>query len=231
MSEQNVIEIVAQAVELAGGQRRLAELIGIEHHSKISRWLTGTKIEASLFKKIEAFVASRSPSTDEARGEPKAFVDVIGRVAAGSVSASVEDRQQVDALTLNWTKSTAWALTRGEVRYLQVWGNSMEPAYPDGSLIACREPRDAASVPKGWPVILQDQTSHEQTFKLFYTTPGQRGPVTVGVPINPAHDLVVFRTGAKVNYLVVGKIEPFVANHTNNHRAPGGLMMREDASE
>lgn len=204
--------LIDKAITKAGGTpEALGEALGVSRTS-IQNWQATGSMKTNNFLRLLSFIGG-----DIERALPEyqpdrasATVTVYGEVSASSAVVSEEVREEIDAFELNWKRSRAWTLTTGPVVYLRVRGDSMSPAYPEGSLIACRAPHTPGMTPQGWPVVLQDNDNHEQTFKLFYTIRGDRGrPMVLGVPINPAHHPVPFPNRAIINYLVLGKIEPY----------------------
>lgn len=207
--------LLDSAKDKAGSRLALARKIGMSHPA-IMEWEEGAVPGLDRFLELLEYVGgdiSHALPGDPhpARGSE---VKVWGEVSAGNALVSEQHPEYIDALTLNWQESRAWSRTTGPVAYLRVRGDSMEPAYPDRCLIACRAPQPMMTIPQGWPAILQDVTTHEQTFKLHYEVRGKGGrPVVLGVPINNRHELVSFSKGRPiVNYLVLGKVQPFMGD-------------------
>jgi SOS-response transcriptional repressor LexA len=128
---------------------------------------------------------------------------VYGSVSAGRVDLAVEEVENIDAPSTLWRDSVYRALTTGPVHYLRVRGDSMEPDFPDGSLIACARP-NTAQLPDLTPVILRH--ADDVTFKLFQ----RAGKDVLAVPLNRSHPVQQFRLrDISVDYIVLGTVTPY----------------------
>lgn len=144
----------------------------------------------------------------EPDGPPAQPLTVHGRVSAGRVNLAVEETHTFPSINDAWRESIYRQFTTGPVTYLTVHGDSMEPHYPDGCLLACARPA-TRELPDLTPVIAR--AGDGATLKLYRLgRDRRRQPEVELIPINfPQHDIQRFAPGAiEIDYIVLGFINP-----------------------
>lgn len=193
-------------------QQELARRLEVDS-SLLSRWRRGTsqpgvdKVDAlfSLLGTDWRAAVDHQSNALELPPIDSAPIPVVGRIAAGTAAVAVEDIQYLDLERDYWAGSPQWGLGQGSVRYLRVYGTSMEPDYPDDSMIAVRLLDDRGrEIRKGTPVIFQEGPE-KYSFKLYeYKPPTRtRGGMVLGVPLNREHDTLVWEEEDVIVWAVV----------------------------
>lgn len=219
-------ELLRRALELAGTQDALAELLGVTQPN-VSGYLSGRQMPSlSVFERLlqatggDLMRALPDWSPDDYEGERLKDFPILGTVTAGTLQWSPTRRLgRVKAPIDYWQKSKYWNKNTSDVRskvgsetidsevvLLQIVGNSMEPQYPDGSLIACRAVVDPMQLSDNTPCIFRERGSGE-TFKLLRWTKGKKH--CIGMPINPEHPPVIFNedSDVQITMVVVGTVD------------------------
>lgn len=198
-----VQQVVGVAYKRAGSYQALQDATGVPK-GQITAYRAGAQLPSMpKFMAMLRFVGGRvvvkedAPTPGVVRMKP-----VAGRVTAGGVDFAGHDDGEVPVPDDVWRGSALWSGTHGDVVLLRVQGDSMQPRYHNGDLIACRAPATCPAA--GTPVILRDDGSF--TFKLFSLSHDKRH--VVGLPLNPAYPPVVLpaRETTQVQYVVLGAL-------------------------
>lgn len=221
--------MVAKAI--ATGEA-LADNLG-ENKATVHRWLNGLSMPKNtklvrILKDIGGDIERALP--DYVPPGPMAPLQLVGTVQAGSSQFTQSELEIEESLNFLWSNTSAWHCSTGPVQYVRVIGDSMEPIYPEGCLIAIRNWRPGASVPHSTPVIFIDETTKSCTFKLYQER--RRGKITllIGVPINPRHEALVWKESeATVHKIVLGKAEALSAREIRQNL--GAMIMRDSSDE
>lgn len=194
-----------------GGGRELAEAAGLSP-SVLSRFANGDVADVTLTTGVKLLNALRGnfamalPGYEFVVGEDPTptSVEVLGQVAAGSVTLEGTKRYTVDVDGHAWRTSRYWPLTHGQVVFLEVSGDSMTPMYRDGDLLACRAPVDPRNLPDRTPCVFTIR-GEGSTFKLLMRA---RGGYLVAQPLNAAYKAIVFTAEDKprIDWVVLGQI-------------------------
>lgn len=183
---------------------KLARDIGCSP-SDVLRWRGAGGESRIAFKYLRKVLDHFGGSLDMAF--PGAFTGetakVAGRVSAGFIRLGDEEVREIAGHTAMFQSSRYRALTTGDVVFLQVDGSSMEPHFPDGSLIACAKP-STSSIPDFTPVIMR--RGEEVTFKLLQVQDDR----AFAVPLNQGFRIQEFRlSDLSIDYIVLGMINPY----------------------
>ena len=214
MGSQTIKSVVDQAIEQAKGVRGLAKQLGTSH-STVSGWTSGSCPSARLFEDMLKYLGGdierALPDYDP---ETAPSMQVLGRVAAGGEAVVYEDLELVHPQKDVWEHSSAAPLGFGPVQYMRVEGESMEPDYPRGCLIAVRRSTlKPWNVPHLSPVILVPKSAHDSaTFKLVQVKRDANDKPTqvLGVPINRSYDVLFWGPEeVGISHVVLGKVEVF----------------------
>jgi SOS-response transcriptional repressor LexA len=188
-----------------GSLKRFAHLCGYEPTS-VGRWLDaisdpGSDTVADVVKKLGGDIGRALPDYTPEALQP---VVVWGRVSAGTVRWADQDGVAHDTLLDVFEHHPFRRYTEGQIIYLSVDGNSMEPDYPDGSLIACARAA-SSNLPDMTPVVARAK-HHEATFKLYLDA----GEEVVLLPLNyREHRPQRYRKHVVIiDYIVLGHIAP-----------------------
>ncbi|MCC6546202.1 LexA family transcriptional regulator [Candidatus Sumerlaeota bacterium] len=214
MNALKFIQETIRDLESRGKNRiEIGKLLGVSG-PMISRYLSGAddaegkraypepgiSVLESAIKLRGGNFARALPDWNEDKQIAQTF-PLVGAVDAGEVTyADHTVAMQVDIVEHAWKRSIFWKLTTGPVVCLEVRGASMSPRYPNGTLIACRQPADVRQLPFNSPAILRFRDEH--TFKLL----GQGPPgFWAAAPINPEFKTIYMKFAeATVEYVVVG---------------------------
>lgn len=215
------LDLLIKGRKLAGTRVRLAQILGVTGPTVIA-WESGsmpgiTHVE-KLINYLGGDIMRALPEWQPETTPEIPTMRVAGRVAAGAVTWT-EGRtvKRVSAWPALWKNSRYWPLTNPvqtphgieQVVLLEVYGNSMEPEYSSGEIIACRVPKDVNDLPEGTPVIIRDEDG--ETFKLLRRA---IDGTVIGEPINRRdHHMIVFKHSRdlRVPFVVVGKLDPGVS--------------------
>jgi hypothetical protein len=214
-----------------GGARELAKVLGVDQ-SQITRWLSGVDPQLSsavtIIKLLGGDITRALPDWEPSETVERPMMPVYGTVAAGAVDWNEDGRKrkEVTAWPDLWKNSRYWPLTNPvqtvkgiqPVILLEITGNSMEPEYRSGEIIACRTPKNVDDLPEGTPCIIRDADG--QTFKLLRRSID--GSV-IGDPINKSHRVIVFKKTREVSVplVVVGKLDPGAGGKASINNIPG----------
>lgn len=202
-------DAMVSALAQAGSVTALADKARIPR-SSIDSWADGSLPNAEYVERILAFVGGdirrALPGYEFRVGEDAGAmsVEVLGQVAAGSVTMEGTKRYAVDVSGHAWRASRFWPLTHGQVVFLEVSGDSMTPMYRDGDLLACRAPVDPRNLPDRTPCVFTIR-GEGSTFKLLMRA---RGGYLVAQPLNSAYKAIVFTAEDKprIDWVVLGQI-------------------------
>lgn len=210
-----------------GGWERLARRLG-EARNTLERWGTVEgqfpkfDVAAKILREFGGDLRRAFPDWQPAPAAAIPELPVLGYVQAGVMTfADVSEPIRTISVSPDlWRESPLWNQTnpvmlrnhehkqeRHEVVLLQIVGDSMEPTYPAGLIIACRSPKDPTMLQDGTPCIFRNNEG--QTFKtLRWATDGSE-VAFIGEPINPAHRRIVFHRSKDVEilFVVVGKLD------------------------
>lgn len=154
---------------------------------------------AEKLRELRAVIAKAN-----GRKTPVGGALLLGSVNAGTSTVAVEDPVWIDVDGM-FSGVAVWDVTEGDVALLRVLGSSMEPDFPDGSLIAVRRPRFRP--PDGTPVVLETENG-SATLKLLYVQVDSKGEVrtVTGVPLNSREHGVQFFNpeDVRVSWVVLG---------------------------
>lgn len=217
-----ILSSLEAALAKAGTQRALAEILGTGH-STLSGWKNGVDMPAVDFLKIVEYIGGdASRSMPDWEDDTKGGLTIRGSVSAGLVTFAQADERVIEGPDGPWSTSTYRRLTHGPVQYVQVSGNSMEPDFPDGCILACAKP--SAKVPDMTPVIAR--VDDEMTFKLMAVTKDRRGkPEVELIPLNRTFRVARYAPEeVAVDYVVLGFINPWKRGVVSEPKAP---VMRE----
>jgi hypothetical protein len=152
---------------------------------------------------------------------------VMGAVQAGSANATFQLDEYHPDLDFLWSRSSGWSYSKGPVHYIRVIGDSMEPVYPEGGIIAVRQ-WNHNELPHSTPVVLLDKRTHASTLKLYQKKIIKGQPVIVGVPVNPIHETQIWRPHeVEIQLVVLGKAEPLSVREI---RQNGSRFVLRDSS-
>lgn len=200
----DVHEVVQEGIALYGSPRELGKALGVSR-AAVEKWTTGSFPRSDVFLRLLDLTRSAElkPLT------PPASMRILGRVSAGIADIAVENSKEFSGAADVWRSSAYWPLVSGEVAYLEVSGDSMEPKFPNGSLLAVARPA-TRDLPPLTPVIAR--IGDRATFKLFRRTQDRRGtPEIELIPINhPTHEII--RASPKevtVDLIVLGQVTPW----------------------
>ena len=203
-------DAMVSALAQAGSVTALADKARIPR-SSIDSWADGSLPNAEYVERILAFVGGdirrALPGYEFRVGEDVAAsmsVEVLGQVAAGSVTMEGTKRYTVEVAGNSWRTSRFWPLTHGRVVFLEVAGDSMTPDYQPGSLIACRAPVDPRRLPDATPCIFREGADGS-TFKLLRRVK-TRPETVVAEPLNRAHQIIPVTDRTRIDYVVLGSI-------------------------
>lgn len=235
MQPETLQRLIEAAKKKAGSRNALARVLGVAAPT-IIEWEEGGGIKSTNADALRAFLgedsslAPRADNTEVVAAIPQ--YAILGEVAAGACVELLSDPVLIDGPRHVWQRSTLWAHGTGPTHYLRVRGDSMDPEWPDGTLVAVRAPATPIEMlPDLAPVVFADQLRPgEHTFKLLQVeyAPRDRAKVRaiLGIPVNRTHRTIVWRPGeVSVKFLVVGAIHPVVTKSPSLAMAP---MFRDD---
>lgn len=140
---------------------------------------------------------------------PVRHMEIIGQVSAGSAQFREVPPEHLTFDVKEWKPARLWPHTRPlddgrDGTFIRIVGNSMEPNYPDGALLACRLP--GSVIPQGTPAILSILARNEQTFKMISVRyEGKKAKEIIAVPINREHTLQYYKPkDVEIQYIVLG---------------------------
>lgn len=168
------------------------------------------------------------PSYEQAEKETKAKyrdavplmeMPVAGRISAGPVDwIDSGDEDPVLATPELWRNNRYWKLSNPyrnpntgethEVVLLKVSGDSMDPEFTHGEILAFRVPKNVPDLPDGTPCIIQER-GRGQTFKLLYRATNNK--TLTALPINRRHRPTTFSgtsEDVEIPFMFVGKLDP-----------------------
>lgn len=149
-------------------QRRVADALGISEGS-ISKYdkegsIPNARTAIRLLELMGGDISRAFPDYEPpVNGE----IEIAGTVTATADTFSVDDaKRSIPGGIVGYLQSSRlYGATHGKIVFLGVNGNSMEPEYPNGSLLICRQPASPAQLPDNTPVIAR--INGESTFKLL----------------------------------------------------------------
>lgn len=198
-------------------ESRVADLLGHKGTSQVHRWALGQ--EPLLYKAADAFgklggdIRRALPDwePDHALTRPAGFI--IGAVAAGTARfAAAEEPREVTVAPDSFLRSPWFAYTRApesgrRIEWVQVSGDSMEPDYPNGSLLACRPPSNPRELPDGAHVILRTAAG-DMTFKMAQFKGTGKHRQIIAIPLNRRHDVQFFDAAeVTIDWVCLGMIQ------------------------
>jgi SOS-response transcriptional repressor LexA len=198
------------------------------YHADITRWLgSGNPKLEDLRRVLEYFHADPSELFGGASGEKLSpapagddGIDVIGRVAAGVISYSPEDHKRVPGNKRIWDYSAYRPLTQGPISYVEVIGDSMEPDFPEKSLIAVARP-STGQIPPLTPVIFRKDD--EMTLKLFQRV----DKIVLAIPVNKSHEVQHFPVDlVHIDYIALGVVNPWRTGVQTSGSQSRSLVLR-----
>ena len=131
-------------------------------------------------------------------GQP---LHVVGQVAAGRFSEAGTTPRTVDMSTVLFSESRADRVTAGTIYGLEIIGDSMEPVYSQGDVIAVRKPRPGATL-IGFDCVVVSE-DHEATFKrIVRATDG----TLLAMPLNSIYDPMPIRSERQIQWVAVGHV-------------------------
>lgn len=212
-----------RVAEHDGNESAVARRIGVPPNY-VHKWRLGQRPALdAISKALTAFgweLSPIAPGSVPLRANP---IIVMGSIAAGAAVDVFEQLEELDGNEAVWEQSALWPHGFGQVRYLRVSGDSMEPEFPARSLIAVRQSNLKPHViPDLSPVVLEDLHSHEMTFKLVQVERDKKGqPRSIlGNPINRTHRTIVWQPGeVAVRYVVLGTLQT-VGRRPISHPGP-----------
>lgn len=158
-----------------------------------------------------------SDSVEEGEGTHSALsngdlLPVVASVAAGTGRIDFDHADEPRALyffPLAFLRSgSRWGLGHGEAQGAFVNGVSMEPEYPDNSIIALREIDDPRKIPDDTPVVFRERDSGESTLKLLERRRLDGADVLIGKPINQSSPTLIWPPGeVDITHVVVGMVK------------------------
>lgn len=179
------------------------------------------KVLARLGGDIRRALPDYRPEPVESTGPPEE--PVLGIVQGGSLTYADDGPiKHVTAWPDLWRQSPLWGQTDPvqtahgwrDVVLLEIAGDSMEPDYKHGELVACRRPKDPLMLQDGTPCIFE--TDEGLTFKLLRWTADMSA--VVGEPINRAHPFIVFAgpqlKRLRIPFVVLGTLDPGTSSRT-----------------
>ncbi len=205
----------------------LAELIEIDS-SQIYRWYNGEVTPSGRnILSFEALIPRKAYSPNEHLSE-KPIATIRGLIGASPASDGIEVMEDIYSISELFSKSRWNRYCIGEMFFHRIAGDSMEPAYPDGCLVACRKPRNSlAEIPDCTPVIFQE-SDHKHTFKILHHRTIDKKPIVIGQPLNNSHAAHVWALRKISAYaIVLGKVdyEPDTPSLASSYLAP---ILRQD---
>lgn len=177
--------------------------------------------EAAL--EVEGYSISKTRPSDVEIAQTRDPLRVMGTVSAGVTRVAEQEIRVISGPSAAWSGSKYWGLTTGAVFYLEVTGDSMEPDYPNGCLLACAPSAvGAKDIPNFTPVIARVHDSDDCTFKLYRRTLNEIGrEVADLIPLNKSHDLQRYRLrDVAVSSIVLGFLNPWRRGVSIEYRAP-----------
>lgn len=212
-------EALKRGKERAGSRVALARALGVKHPT-IMDWEDGAVPGLDNALRLLEYAGSDLSLVLVSESLPQEPVCIVGRVSAGAKSTAFEEPRRLDGISSAWKRSVYWPLcAAGLVVYLEVDGNSMEPDYPDGCLLACARPA-GGPLPDLTPVIAR--VLDQATFKLYSLgRDRQRRPEVELIPINRTYK--VQRHDPKevsIDYIVLGVANPWKHGVASEPKAP-----------
>jgi SOS-response transcriptional repressor LexA len=204
--------LAKNAVEKAGNSTKLAEKLELSRTS-IERWLHGGSIGLEdldrLLRYIGGDLTRALPDYHPEPETPPVEITIWGRVSAGPCTLATEHPETLPSQAHAWQKSRYRNLTSGQVIFLQVDGDSMEPQFPNGSLLACAKP-NTRELPDLTPVIAR--IGDECTFKLYRPTTDRKGtPEIELLPLNRTYRTTRHNPrDITIDYIALGVLNPWV---------------------
>jgi SOS-response transcriptional repressor LexA len=213
-------EVLEAAKEKAGSRAALARALDTRHPT-IMDWEEGSVPGLDKFLQLLDYAGGDiSRALPGYQDEPqRPSIRVYGRVSAGLVTLAQQEERVVEGEDGAWKSSVYRKLTHGPIIYLEVSGNSMEPEYPDGALLACAKPSQR-SLPDLTPVIARVDES--ATFKLYRMSRDRSNRAEVElVPINRSYHIQRFAPSqVAIDYVVLGFINPWKHGVSSEPRMP-----------
>lgn len=214
-------------VEDCGSQVAAAGKLGIPQTSISDYLKRRTEPKVGVIDKVmNALGGDLSRALPDWQGTSEPSIIIAGQVSAGAVVHAQEDPRILEGgLAANWRQSAFWPLVDASrpLVYLEVRGDSMEPDFPEGSLLACGRP--AGPVPDLTPVIAR--VGDEATFKLLVRS-RHRGRQEVELhPVNRTYRVARFAPSeVVVDYVVLGFANPWKQGVVV--QGPKHFVMREN---
>lgn len=229
------VPLLKKFIEKAGSETRAAKELGVDQKTINNLKLGITKrprldLAEELLKRMDGDISRALP--DYEPDYEKQPVTLLGRVSAGYATLAVEDPQRIPDFKNIWERSRYRCITTGEVVMLEVQGDSMEPQFPDGCLLAIARP--SGEIPNRTPVIALVK-GEEATFKIWSLQKNAYGQEQVMLyPLNPTHEVQQYRRGDVIPlYIVLGEINPWKHGVVSNgpppptHKPANALLLRE----
>lgn len=209
-------EYVNTAISRAGSAANLARQWDVSE-MQVSRWQIGQDIRLTTFvrllNKIGGDIWRSFPEyTPTINGKAQTrTISLQGQVAASPMDIPGDGHGEIDAPLAAWESNPLCTFCHGPVFCLEVYGESMQPAYQHGEYIACRlfngNPR---TLPDATPAILLEDG--RTTFKMLRRI----GDLQFGQPLNTSYPLVKLGAPASVQSIVLGK---FTVTHQAKKQA------------
>jgi SOS-response transcriptional repressor LexA len=162
-----------------------------------------------VLKKTGGDLSRALPDYDEPEAKPPVEITIWGRVSAGPCTLASQEPETLPSQAHAWQRSRYRNLTRGQVIFLQVDGESMEPQFPNGSLLACAKPA-TRDLPDLTPIIAR--IGEECTFKLYRPTTDRKGnPEIELLPLNRTYRTTRHNPrDITIDYIALGVLNPWV---------------------
>ena len=184
----------------------------------------GSDIRRALPGSIESGDSATTPATQSA-------IPIYGRVQAGQPIIAEQILEEVQWQPGDWRNvSGYWPITYGEVIHIRVVGDSMEPGFSEGEIIACRKPRAPRQIGPRTPCIVRIH-EHDMTFKLVSWVKHRRLKDYLQTePLNTEYEVETYHASeVAIDYIVLGSLRAF-APRTRYHASPN-VLREEPAAE
>jgi hypothetical protein len=210
------------------GESELARRLGVARQT-LNAWRGGRMPEeprqVEMLTKMGGDIRRAFPA--ERVSGPMPAMSILGTVQAGSSTMTLQEVETHTDLNFLWQRSSGWVHSKGPVSYIRVTGDSMDPVYPEGCIVAVREPV-SMELPKSTPVVFLDLATQSSTLKLFQRRTIRGKDAIFGVPINPRHDAMIWSPkDVRIQFVVLGKAEPMSGREIRQNA--GSMIMRENA--
>lgn len=208
-----------ERVREAGSESAVARKIGVAPNY-VHKWVNGQQPSLEHFARaVKAYGGNLEDAFPQHEGRVQESLPVYGRVSAGTVSYAEQELRIIEGTPRVWSESVYRQHTTGPVIYIEVVGNSMEPEFPDGCLLACARP-GVSILPQFTPVIAR--IDDQYTFKLYSIAMNPYGKKEVRLtPLNRAFQVQSYRlSDVHIDYVVVGFVNPWRHGITTGDTVP-----------